>query len=54
MYLEVAIGWRFGFGSDQFDSVRLSGHGSGIESFSVGSFQISGRIRSDRVGYRVI
>jgi hypothetical protein len=39
----------------QFDSVRLSGHGSGrvvsgIGSSSVGSFKVSGHIRSGRVG----
>jgi hypothetical protein len=53
-----------GLGSDrirlgQFDTVRLSGHGSGrvglgIGSFSVGSFQVSGHIRSGQVCYRVI
>jgi hypothetical protein len=43
--LEVAIGrlFGFGFGLGQFDSVRLSGHGSsrswsGIGSFGVESF----------------
>jgi hypothetical protein len=55
---------RTGLGSDriglgQFNTVKLSGHGSGrvgsgIRSFSVGSFQVSGHIRSGQVCYRVI
>jgi hypothetical protein len=59
-----------GFGSGQFDSVRLSGHGftrvgSGIGSFSVGSFQLSdryqvglgrlsGHLISGHFGFRIV
>jgi hypothetical protein len=38
-------GVRVRIGLDQFDSVRLSGHGLDIGFSSVKSFQISGYIR---------